>query len=337
MDGAASVAAFAMGYLEKIDAVAKMKRGASAVGAKVSSWTDAALKPIKDQLAKIPKAIEEKLKERYGAFLGGVDFIGESLAFIGSKLLDAVTGRIPGWSLVSDAGAALAAVIKASQGAWDAIKQAYFGWNVTLLGGHPSIISKALARHSAAEVAGGLGSATYSSAKIAGTVTTTGMSDLVVLIIDIFLAVFAFVDRLVQRFFLKKFFNKCRAEWALRHQGSWLATDHDKFSKWFRKNVVLTPALAPITLLSGICAHPLKFLQLLGSSGDVASQSSFDAGVKYIDELKVIGSRFLRSYLDAFNFTLSSSDNFVAARVREMTTGQGLIHHLNENGVYTLA
>ena len=67
------------------------------------------------------------------------------------------------------------------------------------------------------------------------------------------------------------------------------------------------PALSVLALNSGICGDKMHFLKMFKDDTAVITQATFSAGVKYVDELKVWGSKFL----DDAGYSFSSDDPVV--------------------------
>ena len=79
------------------------------------------------------------------------------------------------------------------------------------------------------------------------------------------------------------------------------------FNNWFKSYAVDMPALSVLALNSGICGDKMHFLKMFKDDTAVITQATFSAGVKYVDELKVWGSKFL----DDAGYSFSSDDPVV--------------------------
>jgi hypothetical protein len=76
--------------------------------------------------------------------------------------------------------------------------------------------------------------------------------------------------------------------------------------------------LAMLALNSGICGDKMHFLQMFQDDTRVISQASFDAGVKYVDELKIWSSGYLKDA--GFNFV--SNDAMTTGLIKLATSHQ---------------
>jgi hypothetical protein len=84
------------------------------------------------------------------------------------------------------------------------------------------------------------------------------------------------------------------------------------------------PALSVLALNSGVCGDKMHFLKMFKDDNAVITQAAFNAGVGYVDELNVWGSKFLG---DA-GYSFSSEDPVVTgllklAQSHTAPTGKG--------------
>lgn len=138
--------------LNKTDAGAKIVGGLSAVGDKIGEVKD----KIKEIIAGFFRSFIDKIKDRYAHVVSGMEWLTEFGAWAISEFAGNLSSLIPGWGYVQAAADIYAGVRQAVLKAKDFVTQLWSGRGVKLLGGHPSIIASALARHSAAGFAGGI-------------------------------------------------------------------------------------------------------------------------------------------------------------------------------------
>ncbi len=204
------------------------------------------------------------------------------------------------------------------------VSQSLSGYGVELLGGQPSIIANALARHSAAGIASGVkdfaAHTTILGLKIAGDAAGAA-GTIVSTIVKVLLAVVNFIDSLVQKYLVKSVLSKARVAWDNRMSDGALVNDHKAFSEWFQDKIIFTPVFAALVMGSGFVGHPYRFLQLLFPGDRLISQAEFDKGVKHIEKLKKLSGKYIREYEKGYQLHFAGTDALVRARLDEMATG----------------
>lgn len=286
------------------------------------------LKPVTDMIKGFFDALLKKIIQVFGGDLDGVEAISEYFVWASAELTQVLSNAIPAWGYVQSAADMYEGVKKGVTGAWRIVEQIWSGYGVKLLGGHPSIIANALARHSLAMLAYGFKDMAVAGTKIglqAAGDAMAGVGALFSAISGILQRIANLVGRYIQRLRVASILERAREEWKLKGSDQGLIADHQRFSEWFQSAVITTPIISALVLNSGFAAHPYRFLKLIGSSGQVASQASFDKGVAHIEKLKSIGSRYIKEYSDAYRMTFTSEDQLVDARLKEMLNGKGVI------------
>ena len=303
-------------------------RAAMAAAGRVADSLKSALKPITDMIKSFFQSLLQKIMNVMGGDLDGVEAVSEYTVWAVAELTQVLSNAIPAWGYVQSAADLYEGVKRGVTGAYRFIDQMWSGYGVELLGGHPSVISNALARHSLAMCAGGFKDMAVAGAKIglqAAGDAFAGVGALFSAITGLLQRIANMVARAVQRLKVKSILDRAKQEWLIRDSDSGLVASHDDFSKWFQNSVITTPIIAALTLSSGFAAHPYRFLQLIDTTGDVSSQSDFDKGVAYIDKLKSISSLYIGEYVDAYRMTFVSDDKLVSARLNAMINGQETI------------
>jgi hypothetical protein len=288
----------------------------------------AAMQPVSDMIKRFFAYIQKKLGEMFGIARDGMEAIFEYLVWASHEITQVLVKLIPGWGYVQAAADIYAGARQAVDGAIRFIDQTCHGLGVSLLGGHPSLIANALARHSLAMVGGGLKDIAVGSTKIALTAAGDAMAGVGALFSAISGAlqrIFNLIDRAVQRIRLNSILSKAREEWKIADSGQGLAASHKDFSEWFQNAVITTPVIAVLVLGSGFAAHPYRFLQLIKTDSSIVTQAEFSKGVKYIDRLKGVAGRYIRDYTDAYSTRFVSDDELIAARLNELINGQRTI------------
>ncbi|WCE31016.1 hypothetical protein [Vibrio sp. SCSIO 43137] len=310
--------------IEKSNAGKKLVETVSVVG----EATSAVIQKIKTYISEFFRGLVEKAKLVYGDVLEDLGWFAEYAGWMVAEFAGNLSNLIPGWGYVQSAVDLYSGVKQAIFKSKDLITQMYAGRGVELLGGHPSIIANALARHSAVGLMGGLKTTAVAATKIgleAAGDAFAGVGTLVSALSGMLERVVAFFDCMIQRSLVRKVLKKARKEWDNRSSSTSMLNDHKTFSEWFQSAVVTTPIIAALVMGSGFVAHPMKFLSLL-SSTEIASQAEYDKGVNYIEKLKDLSASYVQEYADGYNVEFRSEDGIVAARLAELHTGKGVLH-----------
>lgn len=306
---------------------------------KVKEWIADKLSVITDWFKDLFQKFGKKLQEWLGPAADGAEVIAEYIVWATAELTQLMTEAIPGWGYVQSAADLYKGLRQAVIATKNFISQLYSGYGVKLLGGHPSIIANALARHSLAELGSGIKDAGVAVGKIAieaGGDALAGVGSIFSACVGAFQRVINFVDRIIQRWKLQKVLDKARDEWALHKAPGPLIGNHQKFSEWFQSACCITPVVAAFTVNCGFAANPMRFLQLLKADDSVVSQSEFDKGAKHIVKLQSLGKRYLKKYADDYRIGFDSDDKYVKARLRELILGEQVEHlEWHVNPLYT--
>ena len=106
---------------------------------------------------------------------------------------------------------------------------------------------------------------------------------------------------------MRTFFSEAAEHWRNKDGGGALHRQPFAFARWYRKHVLLAPALAVITLNSGICGDKMVYLSMFKDDQSVISTAEFQAGVEHLDGLKVWGAK----YLGETGFSFGANDAMV--------------------------
>jgi len=113
--------------------------------------------------------------------------------------------------------------------------------------------------------------------------------------------------RLYETSQMRTFFSEAAEHWRNKDSGGALHRQPFAFARWYRKHVLLAPALAVITLNSGICGDKMVYLSMFEDDQSVISTAEFQAGVAHLDALKVWGAK----YLGETGFSFGANDAMV--------------------------
>ncbi len=239
-------------------------------------------------------------------------------------------------------------LVHAVKGLKSFFTQLWKGRNVDLLGGHPSTIANALARHSLAKVGGGIMDAGINFGVAVGATALAAFGPLPVIVMHILRDIVGWIEGVIQRYLVNTAFETAKNAWQeikAHHASSAnvepiLLTDHGAFSKWFRKVMIPCPIIAALTVSSGFAAHPLRFLQILDDSlldrvtnqddpnlvhtchaEAEKMQAGFHSGVQHIDHLKSFAEGYIPEYCNTYNVKFCSDDPVISARLNTMMMG----------------
>lgn len=277
---------------------------------------------LKELVEDFSSWLEKHLKSTYGYLLDAVTGIAEFIAWLKRTLAGCLADAAPGWGIVTSLSEMAVGLKQGFDGAKRWILQVHSGRGVHLLGGHPSVIANALARHSLSMLGAGIKDFSVGTAKLATNATPLGTT--IGIVTGIIQRVYNLIDCFVQRFLVNRVLKKARTAWQDGKYTNSLITDADKFNKWFRNNAVATPVIAALVLSSGFIGHPQRFVRLLdGESHPSTSklQEKFDAGVSHVQYLKKISAKYLVEYGQGYRTTFTSDTELVANLLKATTKG----------------
>ncbi|MDC5721990.1 hypothetical protein OPW41_11525 [Vibrio europaeus] len=305
-----------LSLIGKTKAGSKAMQAVGRVGKKVSAFLD----KIKDKLANFFRGMIDRLRKQYPGFVTAT-WAAELGVWLAAEFADNITTAVSGWSYVQNAADMYEGVKTATYKAKDFMTQMYKGVGVELLNGHPACISKALARHSLAGLAGGVAKASIAGGKMAAETSTlgSGVGVLVSVLSGLLERVIGLVDKVVQSHQVNKILKQAQEVWSKQNAGeSSILSDNKSFAQWFQNSVIYTPVIAAIVMGSGLVNHPNLFLKLLDKNGMLVSQNTFDRGTHYINELSKQSGAYIREYSDAYGVKISSSDAFLESQYRSL-------------------
>ncbi len=94
------------------------------------------------------------------------------------------------------------------------------------------------------------------------------------------------------------------AFWRGRNAGDALHKRPFEFTHWYRKSALNSPALAILTLNSGICGDKMVYLSMFTDEGRQISTTDFQQGARFLDNLKPWGAEYLGN--SGYSFRSSS-------------------------------
>jgi len=186
------------------------------------------------------------------------------------------------------------------------------GRDVVLLAGHPGTIVQAIRRAMWFSVGEGLYDTMKGGLKLGLEFASSGASAIGALIVAIVEALVKTIWRVIELIRMRSFFRQARQYWDVRDQGGALHTRPIAFNNWFKSYAVEMPALSVLALNSGVCGDKMHFLKMYKDDTAVIPQAAFDGGCRYVDELKIWGSK----YLGDSGYSFSSQDPVVSGLLK---------------------
>ncbi|WP_271272512.1 hypothetical protein [Aliamphritea hakodatensis] len=322
--------------LNKSEKGRKVVAKVSAVGDKVAAVkgkVDAKLDEFKQyimrKLSEYFGVMVSKIKTVYGESLVGIEWIAEFGMWAASSFAKGLADLIPGWGYVQSLADGYVGVRTAILKSKDFIEQMWSGYGVQLLGGHPSIIANALARHSAKGIAGGVKDVLVAGVNIgleAAGDAAGGAGTIVSAVTGVLSRVASLVEYIIQRCLINKTLKSAKKAWDNRNSPGSVVNDHKRFSEWFQRAVVTTPVVAALTMGSGFAAHPYKFLQLIQPNAGLVGSSEYAKGVHHIETLKKLSNKYIQEYNDNYSVAFHSTEGVIAARLKEMQENYSILH-----------
>ncbi|MBE8168639.1 MAG: hypothetical protein HAW66_09780 [Shewanella sp.] len=266
-----------------------------------------------------------KIKLTYGDALHGMEWLTEFGTWLVSVFAGNLASLIPGFGYVRSASALYGGVKSSVLKSIDFIEQLWSGHGVELLGGHPSIIANALARHSAIGVASALKGVAIHTTRLGLTIAADaagGAGIIVNAVAGILTRITSFADYIIQRVRLSKVLSQAKKEWINHSSPTSMVNNHKAFSEWFQNAVITTPIIAALAVGSGFVAHPYRFAQLLSTSEEPISHSEFAKSVKHIETLKKVASGYFTGYKGSYGINFVSDDPVIKARLQQLAANK---------------
>lgn len=252
-----------------------------------------------DFIVKTLQVIKEKLGDTELTYASV-----KNLGILCSKLFLDTTG----YGLVSGAVDTFKGAVNLVNASVDKFREYLKSRHVVLMSGHPGTVVESIRRAMTLSLLEGVWQTLKGAGNIGLAFATWGTSMIVGVVTACFEMIIKYLWRLVELCRMERMFTEAAIYWRDREQ---LAL-HKKpfaFHRWYRKWALTLPAVAVLTLNSGICGDKMVYLSLFQGDGTPITSDQFLKGASYLDHLKVWGT----SYLDKCGFAFYSSDPFVSA------------------------
>lgn len=263
---------------------------------------------IQDFYTRVVAWLEDFGKKVFAALQEKFSNVDVSIAAIKNLILACAK------AICSTAASYIAAGLDIAKGVLNTIEasyQRYLAWQrgrgVELLSGHPGSIVDAIKQAMNLSICEGLYTTLKGAANVGLASASAGAGMVASIVIAATEAIVKLIWRLVEISHMKKFMAQAGAFWMIRGEPRGIHRHPYEFASWFRKNTINSPALAVLTLNSGICGDKMRFLKMYKDASNVVSQDEFNRGCAFVDGLKVWGA----DYLGKCGYEFGSDDKVV--------------------------
>jgi hypothetical protein len=248
---------------------------------------------IKGWAQEFVEKVWAKIKEVFGnvGVLGGhlkkiALFLAKKVFASAAPIIGSVTGLVEGlWKTT--------VAFCEKLGNWIASK------GVNLVKGHPETLIKGIESGLNRALLEGLYETAKSSLLLGLNIASYGAASIIETVAGLIETVTKMIWRFAERCAIRLFCSEAKGFWNARSESNSIHFDSMKFDNWLRGMTNKVPVVAAVTLGTGIAGDKMRFLQMYTGEGMVISQSQFDNGVKYLDQMKRTGSRVMeRSELE---------------------------------------
>ncbi len=170
------------------------------------------------------------------------------------------------------------------------------GYGVRLVHGHPQTLVRGIDRALNRALLEGLYETAKSSLLLGLNIAGAGAAvaaSIIEKVADVIEKVTKMIWRFAERCIIRAFSADAKEFWNARGESCAIHLDSMRFDNWLKGATNKVPVIAAVTLGTGIAGDKMRFLQMYTGHGDVISQSEFDAGVAYLDQMKRTGSRVM--------------------------------------------
>jgi len=182
------------------------------------------------------------------------------------------------------------------------------GKHVTIADGHPHAVVQSIVDAMTLAVMKGLWVTLKGVGNIGLAFATAGAGMIAGIVTALVEMVVKVIWRLVELAEMREVCEEAAEHWKDKDKATALHKHPFAFHHWYRDSVKFLPALAVITLNSGVCGDKMVYLSMFTSDdhkpGSEISAEQFQKGVEHLDALKPWGTE----YLDDAGFSFESSD-----------------------------
>jgi hypothetical protein len=265
----------------------KLSEAATKIGQIVEEHLYPILKDLnKQKLAMVPMQIRTIVEALVGQFAkSAAPFVGAGLDLAKGvvKLIDACIDRYRMWA----------------------------NKDVKVVEGHPTTILKAIESAMDLSLCEGLFQTLSSGARLGVDIASAGAGVIVTFVMKAVETLGRAIWKIYEVATLKTFVDEAKSLWERRHEMDALQSRPLAFDQWYKKFAIKVPAIAVLSLNSGVVGDKMRFLSMM-TGGSLIAQKEFDRGVGYLDSLKAWGVTYLLNVDIEFSSTNESVKGFLA-------------------------
>ena len=270
------------------------------------------MEKVKRWFEDVAKGLLESLKEKWKCELPAALVKAAVSAAISATQSALASGLLSG---ALDLGKGVVVSVDAAVTKFKAWKSSR---DVEFSSGHPKMVVDTIHRAMTVSIGEGLWTMMKGAANMGLAAASAGAG----LIAGVLVAGAEMLAKLFWRLYetsqMRTFFTEAAEHWRNKDSGGALQTQPFAFARWYRKHVLLAPALAIITLNSGICGDKMVYLSMFKDDQSQISSAEFQAGVQHLDSLKVWGVK----YLSETGFSFGANDT-MAGKFLQFAKGGG--------------
>jgi hypothetical protein len=222
--------------------------------------------------------------------------------------------------IVSGAVDTFKGTIATADAAITKIKSWYSARNVEFASGHPTTVVDAINRGMMMSLGEGMWQLLKGIANIGVAFGSAGAG----LIMGIVIAAAEMFAKILYRLYevshMRTFFQQAAEHWRNKDDPNALHMRPFAFARWYRKFVLNSPALAILTLNSGVCGDKMIYLSMFRDTDTPIKPEEFMAGARHLDSLKVWGV----DYLKAAGFSFRGNDE-MSGKLLQFSAGKAAI------------
>ncbi len=283
-----------------------------------------ALRKIADQIKEWFDMLVEKvvsmLEKKFGTLSGLAGTVKSLvLALVGIVAKEAAPFVKSGLDLARSVGETLKAAVARFR-TWSE------GKKVEIAQGHPATVVDSITRAMTASIFKGLWGVLKGAGGIAMQATTFGGAAIVNMVVAASELLIKFIWKLAETVHFNRFCNEARGHWQGQGGDNGLHRRPFAFSEWYRANALNHPLISVLTLNTGICGDKMRYLAMFSSGGRQISSDDFQAGVRFLDNLKAWGA----NYIAGSGFRIRTANDILVER---LVSGFATSHSRKQNGL----
>ena len=251
----------------------------------------------------------QKVWEKVRNTLGNVPEMAGHVRSIGVFIAGQVFAHAA--PFIGAANGLISGLVKAGRAFIASLSNWRAGRGVSVKDGHPKTLLKGVEWGVKRALWEGLAEIAKSATSIGLNAASFGGAAIVDAVMACLQAAVKLVWRIAEYCILTTFINQAKNFWAIRDLDTAKHLDAEKFNDWLKPATQKVPVIAALSLGSGIAGDKMRLLQMYNKKDDPISQSQFDRGVTYIDQLKGEGARLIKKSGLEFSGTNTFIDGLI--------------------------